>query len=70
MGSPDAYIAGGVGIGLLHAETAQEAEQCGEIEIISEAQHTVQVLFAYLAGRAENPLLSAVSSIVREKPVE
>lgn len=63
-------IAGGVGIGLLHAETAQEAEQCGEIEIISEAQHTVRVLFAYLAGRAENPLLSAASSIIREKPVE
>jgi len=63
-------IAGGVGIGLLHAETAQEAEQCGEIEIISEAQQTVQVLFAYLAGRAENPLLSTVSSILREKLIE
>ncbi|WP_372832754.1 LysR family transcriptional regulator [Pontibacterium sp.] len=63
-------IAGGVGIGLLHAETAQEAEQCGEIEIISEAQQTVQVLFAYLAGRAENPLLSAASSILRETLIE
>lgn len=63
-------IAGGVGIGLLHAETAQEAEQCGEIEIISEAQQTVQVLFAYLAGRAENPLLIAASSILREKLIE
>lgn len=58
-------IAGGVGIGLLHEETAQEAEQCGDIHIIGDAQTTVRVLFAYLAGRAENPLLNAVSSLLR-----
>jgi DNA-binding transcriptional LysR family regulator len=57
-------IAGGVGIGLLHAETAQEARASGEVEIVCEAQKAVRVLFAHLAARAHDPLLCAVSSIV------
>jgi DNA-binding transcriptional LysR family regulator len=58
-------IAGSVGVGLLHADTARAAELGGEVELLCEAQKLVRVLFAQLAGRAQDPLLSAVSSIVR-----
>jgi DNA-binding transcriptional LysR family regulator len=56
-------IAGGVGVGLLHAETAEEARVSGEGEILCQAQ-PVRVLFAHLRGRAHDPLLCAVSAIV------
>lgn len=58
-------IAGGVGVGLLHADTAKEAEGSGDVVLVCEAQELVRVLFAHLASRAQDPLLSAVSSIVR-----
>ncbi|MCG8361617.1 MAG: LysR family transcriptional regulator [Kiloniellales bacterium] len=61
-------IAGGIGVGLLHAETAKEAQASGEVELICEAQKSVRVLFAHLAGRAQDPLLSAVSAILRTGP--
>ncbi|KAB2919217.1 MAG: LysR family transcriptional regulator [Hyphomicrobiaceae bacterium] len=58
-------IAGGVGVGLLHADSARDAQQAGEAELICEARETVSVLFAHLAGRSRDPVLSAVSSILR-----
>lgn len=61
-------IAGGVGVGLLHAETAREAEAKGEVELIGAAQQEVRVLFAYLRGRSRDPLIGAVSAAVREIP--
>jgi DNA-binding transcriptional LysR family regulator len=57
-------IAGGVGVGLLHADTAKAAHENGEVELVCEAQAQVRVLFAHLAGRAHDPLLSTVSAIV------
>jgi DNA-binding transcriptional LysR family regulator len=57
-------IAGGVGVGLLHAETAKLAHGNGEVELVCEAQARVRVLFAHLAGRTQDPLLSTVSAIV------
>jgi DNA-binding transcriptional LysR family regulator len=62
-------IAGGVGVGLLHEETAKGAQASGEVELVCEAQNSVRVLFAHLACRAGDPLLSAVSSIVAENGV-
>ncbi len=61
-------IAGGVGIGLLHADAAEEARASGDVELVCEAQKDVRVLFAHLAGRAQDPLLQAVTSIVRVAP--
>lgn len=58
-------IAGGVGVGFLHAETAKEAQFRGEVELVCEAPRPARVLFAQLASRLQDPLLSAVSSIVR-----
>ena len=58
-------IAGGVGVGLLHTDTAKEAEAKGEIQLLGGAQYEVRVLFAYLCRRAQEPLLEAVVSAVR-----
>lgn len=57
-------IAGGIGVGLLHVDTAKEAQCSGEVELIYEVQKSARVLFAHLASRAQDPLLNAVSSIV------
>jgi DNA-binding transcriptional LysR family regulator len=59
-------IAGGVGVGLLHADTARDAAAKGEVELIGGAQQDVRVLFAYLSGRARDPLIGALSAAVRE----
>lgn len=61
-------ITSGIGVGLLHADTAREAEARGEVEILFEAETRVRILFAHLASRAEDPLLVAASSIMRAQP--
>jgi DNA-binding transcriptional LysR family regulator len=58
-------IAGGLGVGLLHADTAKEAERRGELELLFEAENLVRVYFAHLASRAQDPVLMAASSIIR-----
>jgi DNA-binding transcriptional LysR family regulator len=60
-------IAGGIGVGLLHADTAKEAEARGEVELLFECQTWVRVLFAHLASRAQDPLLTAATSIMRAR---
>lgn len=57
-------VAGGTGIGLLHAETAREAQAHGEVELLFEAPEQVRVLFAHLAERAQDPLLLALRGLV------
>jgi DNA-binding transcriptional LysR family regulator len=59
-------IAARTGIGLLHAETAQEARARGEVELLFESPTPVRVLFAHLATRAQDPLVAAAASILRE----
>ncbi|MDB4937225.1 MAG: hypothetical protein JWP87_4197 [Labilithrix sp.] len=61
-------IAGGVGVGLLHADTAKDAEAQGEVELVCESEKQVRVLFAHLATRSQDPLVSAVTSIVQHAP--
>ncbi|AUX36087.1 MULTISPECIES: LysR family transcriptional regulator [Sorangium] len=58
-------IAGGTGVGLLHADTAKEAQARGEVELLFECPTWVRVLFAHLASRAHDPLLTAAASIIR-----
>ncbi|HBR96940.1 MAG TPA: LysR family transcriptional regulator [Gammaproteobacteria bacterium] len=60
-----ALIAGGVGIGLLHTDTAKEACSNGDIELVCEVQKSISVMFAYLPGRNQDPLLATVSSILK-----
>lgn len=57
-------LAEGLGVGLLHADTAKEAQLNGDVNIICEVKKSVRVLFAHLAHRAQDPLLSAVRSIL------
>lgn len=58
-------IAAGTGVGLLHAETAEEARRLGEVELLVESGTRVRVLFAHLASRAHDPLLALAASILR-----
>ena len=59
-------IAGRVGVGLLHADTARDAAARGEVELLFEARTLIRVLFAHLANRAQDPLLAAVASALRD----
>jgi DNA-binding transcriptional LysR family regulator len=61
-----ALIAGGVGAGLLHADTAREAAAKREVELIGGALQEVRLLFAYLSGRAHDPLIGALAAAARE----
>jgi len=58
-------IAGGLGVGLLHAETATKAQARGEVALLFECQTWVRILFAQLVTRTQDPLLTAATSIVR-----
>lgn len=59
-------VASGVGIGLLHADTAREAKARGEVDVLFESPACVRVLFAQLASRAQDPLLTEAASILRK----
>jgi DNA-binding transcriptional LysR family regulator len=61
-------IAGGVGVGLVHQDSAEDARARGQVELVCEAQAGVRVLFAQRAERASDPALSAVGSILRQPP--
>lgn len=61
-------ISGGLGVGLLHADTAREAKARGEVELLFEAPTVTRVLFAYLASRARDPVVEAAVSIMRGAP--
>ena len=60
-------VAGGLGVGLLHADTAKEAAARGEVELLLEADTVVRVLFAHLATRSQDPLLGAAVGILRQR---
>lgn len=58
-------VVSGIGVGLLHADTARDAQRRGEVDLLFEAETPVRVLFAHLASRAQDPVLVAASSIMR-----
>lgn len=58
-------IAGGLGVGLLHADTAMKAQARGEVEIIARSPTLVRILFAHLTSRSQDPLVTAAAAIVR-----
>lgn len=60
-----ALIASGVGLGLLHATTAEKAAAAGEVELVFQAPTPVRVLFAYLQSRAHDPSIGAAATLVR-----
>jgi len=62
-----ALITGGMGIGLLHAASALEAEKRGEVDLLYRTDTAVRIYFAHLANRKADRLLSAASALIREK---
>jgi len=61
-------VGSGLGVGILHADTAEEAHRLGEVELLCEAAAPVRLLFAQLASRSQDPVLSAAASIIRAGP--
>ena len=53
-------VAGGIGVGLLHSDAKLD-----DVHVLYESTSLVRALFAHLASRADDPLVSAASSIVR-----
>ncbi|MDO8346241.1 MAG: LysR family transcriptional regulator [Cellvibrio sp.] len=59
-------IAGGVGLGFLHADTAEDAQSKGEVVLLGDVQQEVNVFFGVLGDREQEPLINSVLSVVRE----
>lgn len=60
-------VAGGVGIGLLHEETALDAERNGEVELLGDgAQREVLLVFSYLKRRSQEPIIEAATASICE----
>ncbi len=53
-------ISGGVGLGLLHGDTAMDARDKGEVVLLGREQRKVPVYFAAKASRQQEPLIAAV----------
>lgn len=49
-----------LGLGLLHGDTALEAQRQGEVDLLCVAHPAVSQLFARLASRAQEPLFGAI----------
>lgn len=59
-------IAGGVGLGFLHADTAREAQEKGEVMLLGDIQRKVPLFFAVQAKRQQEHLIAAVLNTLRE----
>jgi DNA-binding transcriptional LysR family regulator len=60
-------ISGGIGVGLLHGNSALEAERCGEVVLWQGLpQGRGNLVFAYDEHRAQESLVSAIDALVRE----
>ncbi len=59
-------VAGGVGVGLLHEETALAAQAAGEVQLVCEALAEVRVMFAHLTSRQGDPLITALRGCLVE----
>lgn len=59
-------IAGGVGVGFLHADTALEAQAKGELVLLGDVQQYVSVFFGVLRGREQEPLIGSVVQVLQD----
>ncbi len=60
-------IAGGVGVGLLHSDTAFEAKNRSEVDLLFKAHKGVDVMFAHLLSRKNDPLVEAAMRLVERE---
>ncbi len=61
-------VASGLGVGLLHEDEADAAVRAGEVTVLCDAAAPVRVLFARLASREQDPVLSAAAAVIRGEP--
>jgi DNA-binding transcriptional LysR family regulator len=59
-------IAGGVGLGFLHADTALDAAAKGEVVLLGDIQQQVKVKFAVATERMREPLIGAVFELAEK----
>ncbi|AFO93380.1 LysR family transcriptional regulator (plasmid) [Phaeobacter inhibens] len=57
-------IASGAGIGLVHVSSAGTEPVSGDIALLLEVRKSTRVLFAHLASRAKDPIISAVRDLL------
>lgn len=57
-------IAGGVGLGFLHSDSASEAQRRNEAVLLGGSRAELRLQFAHLATRAEEPIVRAVMSVL------
>lgn len=57
-------IAGGVGVGLLHSDTAFDARDRGEVNLLFKAHEGVDVMFAHISSRENDPLIEAAWRLI------
>jgi DNA-binding transcriptional LysR family regulator len=58
-------IAGGVGLGFLHADTALDAAAKGEVILLGDIQQQVKIKFAVVVERMREPLISMVFELAK-----
>lgn len=58
-------IAGGVGIGFLHHDTALDAAAKQEVELIGDVQQEIPVYFAVSASRLDEPLIQSLLNTIK-----
>jgi DNA-binding transcriptional LysR family regulator len=61
-------IIDGVGVGLLHGETIQESLPDRGVDVVCKIKSIVREYFGHLPGRARDPLVDLVATMVREAP--
>nr|WP_264346968.1 LysR family transcriptional regulator [Rheinheimera sp. MM224] len=65
-----ALIAGAVGIGLLHAGSALDAELKGEVQLLGQTDQQVKLWFSCQPDRMQQPQLKAVIELVQQLVVQ
>lgn len=61
-----ALIAGAAGIGLLHADSALDAELKGEVQLLAQTDQQVKLWFSCQPDRMQQPQLKAVIELVQQ----
>lgn len=59
-------IAGGVGVGFLHADTALDAQAKGELALLGDVQQQVSLFFGVLQARAPEPLINSLLVVLQD----
>lgn len=62
----ETLVSGGVGLGILHADSAAEAVRLGQVEVLCEVEKIVKVLFVLRTDRKDEPVLKAATTLLRQ----